>query len=411
MVVSSILKRFGLVAAVVGLAAGVSACGSSGSSGGSGGSGQITVTAQKGYTDGLPSSIASLYEHSADVLGPSAYGKWNAVKPPWTLCFNNSYLGNTWRETALNEFNALSEKYKKAGLVSKVISTNSNLELPTQLQQMRNMITVDHCSGIITIPTGTSGMNGVIEQAYRAGIPVVDDLGPTTTPYAENFDENWYVSGVKEAEFLVKAIHGSGNLLDVLGIPGETINVEYQAGLKSVLNHHAKVHLIGQVTGKVTDSVAQGAVLQFLSTHPQPITAVFQEGGMGAGIIEAFKQSKRPLPALMLVGSGSTVALLHEAAEKGEKPQFYGLTDPPGWTMQQSFLVLVRILEGQHPKNVTIFYKPPEITESNLNEWWSPDFTPSTTKWPEPPVNPLPTATMSEYFLNGKAPLPYEGKH
>lgn len=403
----SIIRRVGLPLGALVVAAGLAACGSSG---GGAGNGHEVVKAQQGYTAGLPPSVASLYSHAADVLGPSAYSKWKAVKPPWTLCFNNSYLGNTWRETALTEFNKLAEQYKSAGLVSKFLSTNSNLELPTQLQQMRDTISVDHCSGIITIPTGTSGMNTVIEQAYRAGIPVVDDLGPTTTPYAENFDESWYVSGVKEAEFLVHAMHEEGNMLDVLGIPGETINVEYQAGLKSVLNHYPKVHLIGQVTGKVTDSIAQGAVLQFLSTHPQPIKAVFQEGGMGAGIIEAFKQTKRPLPALVLVGSGSTVALLHEAMAKGEKPKFYGLTDPPGWTMQQSFLILMRLLEGQHPKNVTIFYKPPEITESNLSEWWKPEYTPSTTKWPEPPTNPMPTGTMNEYFINGKAPLPYEGK-
>jgi len=136
--------------------------------------------------------------------GSSAYSQWKPVKTPWTLCFNNSYLGNTWRAAALAEFNVMAKQYKAAGLVTKYLSTNSNLSLPTQIQQMDDLINVDHCSGIITIPTGTSGMDAVIKQAYLKGIPVVDDLGPTTSPYAENFDENWYTSAVAQANFWSK---------------------------------------------------------------------------------------------------------------------------------------------------------------------------------------------------------------
>jgi ribose transport system substrate-binding protein len=382
----------------------------SGSAYGSGNSGQITTHAVKGYVKGLPASLKSLYTNSEDILGPSAYSKWKPVKTPWTLCFNNSYLGNTWRAAALTEFNKLAKQYKAAGLVTKYLSTNSNLSLPTQIQQMDALIHVDHCSGIITIPTGTSGMNSVIKQAYLAGIPVVDDLGPTSSPYAENFDENWYTSAVAQAQFLVKAIHGKGNLLDVVGIAGETIDVEYQAALKSVLSHYPNVHIIGQATGQVTDSVAQSAVLQFLSTHPQTINAVFQEGGMGAGILAAFKQEGRAYPALNFVGSGSTISLLHDAIAAGKKVQFFGQTDPPGWTMEQSFLILVRILEGQHPSNITIFYPPPTITAANINKWWTPKLSATTTIWPEPPSNPLPTNVMNGFFTNGSAPLPYKAK-
>lgn len=371
--------------------------------------GQVSVKAVNGYTKGLPPSVAKLYPHAGDPLGPSAYEHWKAEKSPWTLCFNNSYLGNTWRAAALSEFNTLAAQYQKAGLVRKYLSTNSNLNLPEQIQQMRDMITVDHCSGIITIPTGTSGMDGVIKEAYQAGIPVVTDLGATTTPDAENFDENWYASGAAEMQDLARAMHGKGNLLYVVGIPGETIDIEYKAGVDSVLTRYPKIHLIGYATGQVTDSIAEGAVLTFLSTHTQKITGVFQEGGMGAGIVDAFKQEKRPLPALVFVGSGSMVSIFHTALKTGEKPNFYGLTDPPGWTMEQSFNLLARILEGQHPKNMTVYYTPPAITPANVNSWWKPSFTSSTTAWPEPPTNPMRASVMDRYFFNGKAPLPYQG--
>lgn len=400
-------KPFAGLAAMAAIGLMVAACGSA--SGGSANEPKAAVSAQKGYTQGLSSSIASLYANSGDPLGPSAYANWKPVSTPWTLCFNNSYLGNTWRKAALDEFNSLASQYKKAGLVKTYTSTLSNLNLAQQIQQMQDMIHVQHCSGIITIPTGTSGMNSVIQAAYKAGIPVVTDLGATTSPYAENFDENWYVSGFKEAQYLAKSIGGKGNLLYVVGIPGETINVEYDAGVKAALKQYPNVHIVGSVTGKVTESIAQGAVSQFLATHPQRIDAVFQEGGMGAGILAAFKQQKRPTPALVFVGSGSMVSIFHSDLKAGQNPDFYGVTDPPMYTMKKSFDVLIRLLEGQHPKNMTIFYPPPTITAANVNKWWTSDLTPSTTLWPEPPTDPLPDSSMNQYFSNGAAPLPYKG--
>ncbi len=388
------------------LAAGAIGAGAfAGIAGANGRQGQVPTSAVKGYVKGLPPDLVPLYATSHTLLGPSAYRAWKPEKKPWTICFNNSYLGNTWRAVSLQAFNALVAKYRKAGLVVKGISTDSNENVTTQIQQMRDMIDVDHCSGIITIPTGTSGMDGVIKSAYDAGIPVVDDLGPTTSPYAENFDENFYTSGLAEATFLAKAMGGKGSLLDVIGIPGETLDLEYQAALHTALKKYPGIHIIGQVTGEVTNTVAQSAVLQFLSTHPEPITGVFQEGGMGIGIYNAFEEEKRPIPAIVEVGTGGFTALWHELIKDGKRPKFYELTDPPIFCMNESFNILVRILEGQHPKNMTIFYTPPAITASNVTKWWKPGMTKTSTTWPEPPVNPLTTAKMNAYFTNGKAPL------
>jgi ribose transport system substrate-binding protein len=369
-------------------------------------------SAVKGYTKGLPPKIAALYKNSYDILGPSVYRNWQATKPPWTICFNNSYLGNTWRAASLQEFNAQVATYKKAGLVDKSYATNSNLSLPTQITQFRDMINVDKCDGIITIPTGTSGQNAVIEQAVKAGIPVVDDLGPTTSPYAANFDENFVTSGMQSAEFLAKAMHYKGNLLDIIGIPGETISVEYQLALNSVLKKYPNIHIIGKPVGKVTDTIAQSAVLQFLSTHPQPVQGVYQEGGMGAGALAAFKQTGRPTPALMFVGDPPVIALWGQMLKEGKNPQFFALTDMPKFCMKKSFNILMRILEGQHPLNTTFFYPPPAITSANVKQWLAaaPGLTTSSTFWPEPPYDSMPDSLLNQYFTNGKAPLPFTFK-
>lgn len=400
-----------LVGGLLFAAAGSSASSTAAAAPAKGSQGQVVTTPQPGYTAGLPTSIRALYAHSADILGPSAYRNWKPVATPWTLCFDNSYLGNTWRASALAVFNHWARYYQKLGLVKRYLTVTANLSLPTQIQQTRDLITVDHCSGIIAIPTGTSGMDGVLKEAYNAGIPVVGDIAPVTTPYYENFDENWYTATITEMHFLMNAIHGKGNILYVVGIPGETIDVEDMAAFNAVMRHYPHVHLVGKVIGQVTPSIAQSAVLQFLSTHPAPINAVFSgEGGMGSGIIAAFKQAGRPLPPLIFVGAGSVVSIFHNMLARGQHPNFLGLANSPGFTMKDSFRILIRILEGQHPKNMTIFYPPPEITPKNVNQWWTPNLTPSTTIWPAAPKEPLPTSLLNTFFINGHAALPYKGK-
>lgn len=390
------------------------ASGGTGSSGGaSGPQGQVATAIQAGYTQGLPADIASLYTGGGDIVGPSAYREWKPTRGPWTICFNNSYLGNTWRAAALAAFNSAVTKYKQAGLVKTSYVTNSNESAATQISQMRDMVTVDHCSGIVTIPTGTSAMDAAIKQAYDAGVPVVGDLGPTTSPYEENFDANFYAGALAGAEWLAKSINGHGNIVDVEGIPGETLTNYYEQALKTVLAKNPGIHLLGTVEGDYTDTKAKSAMLQFLGTHPQPLAGVYEEGGMGQGVVAALQQQGRQLvPMSAIIGSGNMIAIWHQLVQSGKSAPFYApFTDPPGFVTSTSVDILIRILEGQHPANMTIYYpnSATAITASNINQWWNPTLTPDTTLWPSAPSNPLPDSVLNKYFLNGKDPLPANG--
>jgi ribose transport system substrate-binding protein len=299
--------------------------------------------------------------------------------------------------------------YKRAGLVKNVYVTNSNLSIPTAISQFNNMITADHCSAILTIPNGTSGLDNVIKKAYDAGIPVVVDQGPQTTPYGENYDENFYALGKAYLDYFAKSLHGNVNLLDVIGIPGETLSVDYQTALKAFLKTHKNFHVVGTVTGKVTDSIAKQAVLQFLSTHPGKVDAVYQEGGMASGILQAFIQQNRPIPAMGDVGAGGFLSVWHDLLKKGQHPNFIGLAEPPGASMRGAFRAMIMLLEGRHPKNITIYFTPPQINEQNLNSWWNPSLTSGSTNYPEAP-NIMPMKDLYPYFTNPAPTMPYAGK-
>jgi ribose transport system substrate-binding protein len=59
------------------------------------------------------------------------------------------------------------------------------------------------------------------------------------------------------------------------------------------------------------------------------------------------------------------------------------------------------MLMGQHPKLSTIMIPLPKVSQEDLPKWSAPCFSPDTTSlFPIPPSDPVPPATMSEYFLN-----------
>lgn len=399
----------------------LAACGSASSTSAStttassvGKQGQTATQAVPGYTKGMSATVSSLYTGGGDIVGPSAYRNWKAEKTPWTICFNNSYIGNTWRAAALAGFNKAVGRLKAAGLVNKVYVTDSNLSAPTQITQMTDMVKVDHCSGIVTIPTGSSSMAGVIQKTYNAGVPVVGDLGPTTSPYEENVDANFYSGALAGAEWLAKQIHGHGNIVDVQGIPGETLTNYYEKALKKVLAQYPNIHLLGTVSGKYTDTLAKTGMLQFLGTHPQSIAGIYEEGGMGQGVVSALQQEGRPIvPMSAVIGSGNMIGIWHQLLSQGKPAPFFApFTDPPGFVTQLAVRTLVRILEGQHPLNMTVYYplSSTAINSSNLSKWWNPQLTPSTTLWPEPPGTVMSASALNAYFSNGHKELPYAGK-
>ena len=45
---------------------------------------------------------------------------------------------------------------------------------------------------------------------------------------------------------------------------------------------------VGSIVGQFTPSVAKTQTLEFLSSHPAPVDAAIQTGGMATGIMQAF---------------------------------------------------------------------------------------------------------------------------
>jgi ribose transport system substrate-binding protein len=351
-----------------------------------------------GALSALPAALAADYGgYDAQVL-PSPYKDFKTkLKAPWTVGFSNNSPPDSWTSVAASELNSLASQNKQ--LVKSVISDQAQGDVTTQIQQIQSMI--QRGAGIIVlISQSPTALNAVIKQAFDAGVVVVTVTHPVTSPYAINLNVNLYQAGQIMALGLAKLLNGSGNVLMVEGIQGSLSSEQLESGAQQVFNRCPNIHIVANVYGQWSESEAKVAVLQTLATHPGTINAVWQQGSMFMGIVQAFQQSGRTVPP---VSDGDpdddALAYWHDNLSKGYN--MVATANPPQADMDAAFRIAAYTALGDGPKVSTVITPEPTITSANLNEWWKSSYTQASTGVAEPPASSpmwLPDSTLKSYF-------------
>ena len=352
----------------------------------------------------LPEEAQALYTDAVDVT-PSEFSDFKAPAKPWRWCHSESYMGNPWRVTFNNELARLIDGAKEAGDISEFIVSDSNGDATQQISQMRAFIE-QGCSVITTIAGSSTALNAVIEDAYKAGIPVITSAGAVTTPFAINVMHNQNLWGYQMGKGIAEALADGGTILQVEGISGHPLVQQENAGLEKAVAENANLTIVRKVSGEWTGTTTKSAVLQALVTTPQPIDAVWSTGSEARFIAEAFKQAGRPLPLITASISGDALGFWNENQDSFK---FYGGEVSPHVAAQSAFRVALRVVSGQRPIVSTIIAPMPTITQADLSTWYKDCMKPdSAAIFPIPPQDPFPEDLLNGYFSNGEATPLYD---
>ncbi|PRD44746.1 ribose ABC transporter substrate-binding protein [Phyllobacterium phragmitis] len=352
----------------------------------------------------LPENLQLLYTDAIEV-GPSMYADFKAPAKPWRWCHSESYMGNPWRVTFNDELQRLVEGAKATGDVSEFIVSDSNGDATQQISQMRAFIE-QGCSVITTIAGSSTALNAVIEDAYKAGIPVITSAGAVTTPYAINVMHNQNLWGYQMGKGIAENLPDGGTILQIEGISGHPLVQQENAGLDKAVAEAENLTIARKVSGEWTGTTTKSAVLQALATTPQQIDAVWSTGSEGRFIAEAFQQAGRPLPLITASISGDALGFWHENQDSFK---FYGGEVSPHVAAQNAFRVALRMIEGQKPLINTIIAPMPTITQADLPSWYKDCMKPdSAAIFPIPPTDPFPEELLNGYFSNGAATPLYD---
>ena len=215
------------------------------------------------------------------------------------IAFSNNYAGNSWRQAMLNSYDIVTKKAVKDGVVAAAdVFTTADKEVPTQAAQIQNLILQGY-NAIVINAASPDALNGAVKQACDAGIVVVSFDGIVTEPCAYRVVVDFEDMGKQEVEQMAKFQPKGGNLLEIRGLAGTSIDDSIHKGILEGVAAHPEFKIVNSVTGDWDQTTAQKAVATVLPSLPD-IVGIVDQGGDGYGAAQAFAAAGKPRPTIIM---------------------------------------------------------------------------------------------------------------
>jgi ribose transport system substrate-binding protein len=214
------------------------------------------------------------------------------------IAFSNNYAGNSWRQAMLKSYDIVSKKAVADKVVGAAdVFTTADKEVPTQAAQIQNLILQGY-NAIVINAASPDALNGAIKQACDAGLVVVSFDGIVTEPCAYRVVVDFKDMGKQEVEQMAKFEPKGGNLLEIRGLAGTSIDDAIHNGLVEGVKAHPEFKIVSSVEGDWDQTTAQKAVATVLPSLPA-IVGVVDQGGDGYGAAQAFAAAGKPRPTII----------------------------------------------------------------------------------------------------------------
>jgi ribose transport system substrate-binding protein len=270
-------------------------------------------------------------------------GAANADTSDKKIAFSNNYAGNSWRQAMLKSYDIVTKKAVADKVVAAAdVFTTADKEVPTQAAQIQNLI-LQNYDAIVINASSPDALNGAIKQACDAGIVVVSFDGIVTEPCAWRVVVDFKDMGKQEVEQMAKFQPKGGNLLEIRGLAGTSIDEAIHQGIQEGVAAHPEFKIVSSVTGDWDQTTAQKAVATVLPSLPD-IVGIVDQGGDGYGAAQAFAAAGKPRPTIIMGNRQDELQWWKEQKDKDGYTTWSASIAPGVSTL--AFWVAQQILDG-----------------------------------------------------------------
>src|SRR5215813_8366158 len=260
------------------------------------------------------------------------------------IAFSNNYAGNSWRQAMLKSYDIVTKKAVADGIVAAAdVFTTADKEVPTQAAQIQNLILQGY-NAIVINASSPDALNGAIKQACDAGIVVVSFDGIVTEPCAWRVVVDFKDMGKQEVEQMAKFQPKGGNLLEIRGLAGTSIDEAIHQGIQEGVAAHPEFKIVASVTGDWDQTTTQKAVTTVIPSMPD-IVSVVDQGGDGYGAAQAFNAAGKPRPTIIMGNRQDELQWWKEQKAKDGYQTWSGSIAPGVSTL--AFWVAQQVLDGK----------------------------------------------------------------
>lgn len=280
------------------------------------------------------------------------------------IALSNNYAGNSWRQAMLESWKRVTDKAVADGVVASADAfTTAENQATEQAAQIQNMILQGYDAIVVNAASPTA-LNGAVKEACDAGITVVSFDGIVTEPCAWRVKVDFVKMGRDEVEYLATRLPEGGNLLEIRGLAGVSVDDEIHQGIEEGVAANPNFKIVGAVNGDWAQDVAQKAVAGILPSLPE-IAAVVTQGGDGYGAAQAFAAAGRPTPIIIMGNRQDELTWWAEQRDANGYETVSTSIAPGVSTL--AFWVAQQILDGQDvPKELTVPFL--SVTQETLDQ-------------------------------------------
>jgi ribose transport system substrate-binding protein len=297
-----------------------------------------------------------------------------AAEKPFKIGVSNGFVGSEWRTQMIQNLQDVNAEYKSAGLTEDLIIESADVDVPGQIQQIRNLINKG-VNAIIINPNDQKALNPVIKEAKDAGIIVIAVDQEVDSPDVINVVIDQTEWARISAKWLVEQLDGQGSVVVINGIAGHPANEARYNGVKEIFEANPGINVLNVVNANWDQTTGQQKMSELLASQPN-IDGVWTQDGMASGVLRAV-QSANPQKWPVMVGEARVEYLRLWDEVRKTNPDFtaFGVVNPPG-VGASGLRIAVELLQGRELKeplagpftNSIYVPIPGEVTQDNFEE-------------------------------------------
>jgi ribose transport system substrate-binding protein len=275
-------------AAVLSLALAAAACGSSGGSSASSSSG--SGSSSGGSSGGTSTGSAAASNR------PS----WCGSKKI-TVALADGFGDNNWRKITRAE---AANEAAKCSSVTKYLYTDGQGNTQKSISDIQGLVS-QGVNALVVFPDSGPAVLPAIRSAFKAGVAVVpyrvSPGGTAGQDYDTFIKTDFAAAGVLWAKWMVKALHGKGNIANLGGPPANSQSLAEYQGMQTVFKNYPGIHFVGQTPYNVTNwdpAQTQKVITSLLAKYPKIDGITTDFGAALASSFGAFKSAGRKIPAI-----------------------------------------------------------------------------------------------------------------